>query len=188
LSAVALGVVIVRRRLSFGLATCLFVLIPTMAILSFGYLPYARVFTYLIPVLVVFALSNLGSTRSVIKNGNQALILFAVFGSFFSVYQSITKITKSPTANAEQSQLELTKILDGETIYVNGWDEYAHLVDYYAWKNKADVKVEFVYADDFWQHVSDVNGTYLLESADVQFDDNCQEAFRKPGIAVYSCN
>ncbi|MGB0916359.1 MAG: hypothetical protein ACPGU4_02115 [Flavobacteriales bacterium] len=188
LSAVALGVVIVRRRLSFGIATCLFLFTPTMAILTFGYLPYSRVFTYLVPVLVVFVLSNLGSTSTMVKNGFQALIILAICGSTFSLYQSIEKITSNPTAHAEQSQMELDKIVAGETIYVNDWDEYAHLIEYYAWKNKSLLKVEFVYADDFWEYISSVNGVYVLESEGVDFSDKCHEAFRKPGISVYRCD
>lgn len=163
-----------------------FLLVPILIMALMGSIPFPRTFAYLVSILVVFIVWFFAQWKK--KWVANTLMLFSLLPSFVFIKDAIKTVQNKPSSNAEVLHAELAKQLGAETIYVDGWNETAHLIDYYSWRTGQGPKMKFVYEENVVNYTKQQNGKYLLSTDELSSKSTCEVVFKEARIKVYRCN
>lgn len=163
-----------------------FLLIPMVIMAFMGSIPFPRTFAYLVSVLVIFIVWGFSQWKK--KWTASLLLLISLLSSAFFIKNAITTVLNKPSSNAEMIHTELAKKVGSETIYVDGWNETAHLIDYYSWKTGQGPKMKFIYEENVLNYAKIHGGKYLFSTKELPSNSSCQTVLEKARIKVYRCN
>ena len=166
-----------------------FFLVPMLGMAVMGSVPFPRTFAYLIAVAVVAVFANLQHlTARGLTNLGHGIVVLAIVASGWLTYRGIAGTWHKDSAHAEEIQTELKACCDGQVLHVNGWNECAHLIDYYTWRKGSGPTVKVLYQDNFWEEFRQNEGILYLKTAKQPEPEMCNRLLEKGNVAVYECN
>ncbi len=166
-----------------------FFLVPIFGMVVMGSVPFPRTFAYLIAVAVVAVFANLHQLSAKgLTNLAYGIAAIVIVASGWFTYRGIAGAWHKDSANAEAIQTELQACCDGQLVYVHGWNECAHLIDYYTWRKGSGPTVKVLYQDDFWEEFRQNEGKLYFKTAKQPEPERCNRLLEKGNVAVYECN
>lgn len=165
-----------------------FFIVPALIMAIMGSIPFPRTFSYLVPILIIVLTANLNALQKQIKWLAAFGLFAAIIGSVFYLNASIQEALNKPSNQAKLIHSELVQLTGNSTIYVDGWNEAAHLVDYYSWRDKSGPSVKFVYEEDFFSAVDRFKGSFVFSKSKLEEQKECDLLLERPRIYVYRCN
>ena len=154
-------------------------------VLLFKSLPFPRTFSYLSAIAAVSLVWNI---RGLSLWSEKKLIIGASLTAIFSLCFSFIKLTPSnePPQITAMSLSENEKVLEMDTIYTDGWNQYGDMLDFYCWYKGNGPKVIPVYSGDVLDESSRSYG-YKILTEEKLTNSACLLVVEANGVRIYDC-
>lgn len=167
----------------------IYLVVPMLFVIITGSLPFARSFAYLGAIATIFVANGtekIAYTRSKVLRVSAAA---SVVGAIIISIGQVRGLIRSDTRLAVEIQKELTDQVKNGTLYCHKWNETAHLVDYYTWRNSKGPSVKFVYTEDEWHRLQSEGALLVTQTTNKEsLHSACEQILKKGEVLVYRCN
>jgi hypothetical protein len=165
-----------------------FLLVPLIFVVTMDSLPFARTFAYLPAIFVIFIVSALSNSQLLQSKKVVVLLVGVVAISGALAFNRLQTSMSTDTKNALHIQQQLSSQFDQQIIYVKGWDETAHLIDYYSWRTGLGPSVKFIYDEYEWNERSQDPMVLLTGDPMLASNERCKAIVSEGKFSIYRCN
>jgi hypothetical protein len=159
---------------------------PVLIMLLTGTAPFPRTFTFLAALLTIHAFHFVHKYSLVYVRLFYVGAVIMLMVSTSTLVNTFVLRKDKQSVYAEEIQTDINQLIGSREIQMRGWNECAHLIDYYSWLKGHGPTVKFVY-DQSKEHLQN-SSTYWLSKEREHLPEGCQKLYEKAGLSLSHCN